>query len=176
MKTTKKIIVTLLGTAALVACQPKQGNTGKENSGDVDQSPMAVLVDTPKITVPPDSLKLDKFYKKYMNVNGIHVCSSWRVPDSCFYAAAISIKGMTDALSKDVMKAMTDRKTRIGIMIETSKQHEVRLYIILCAAIFFHRRIYLFKKVLSHTIVCHQHFLCFRTLGNTQFVIHCRNL
>jgi len=116
MKTTKKIIVTLLGTAALVACQPKQGNTGKENSGDVDQSPMAVLVDTPKITVPPDSLKLDKFYKKYMNVNGIHVCSSWRVPDSCFYAAAISIKGMTDALSKDVMKAMTDRKTRIGIM------------------------------------------------------------
>jgi len=77
---------------------------------------MAQLVDTPKITAPPDSLKLDPFYKKYMNVNGIHVCSSWRVPDSCFYAAYVSIKGETDALPKEVLETLKHYKTRIGIM------------------------------------------------------------
>ena len=73
MEKTTKIIIALLGTAALVACQPKQGNAGKENAGDVDQAPMAVLVDTPKITTPPDSLKLDKFYKKYMKLSRSHI-------------------------------------------------------------------------------------------------------
>jgi alpha-glucosidase len=78
--------------------------------------PVAQLIDTPLITTPPDSLRLDPFYKKYMNVNGIHVISSWRVPDSCFYAAYISIKALTDVLPKDVIESLTSRNTRIGIM------------------------------------------------------------
>ncbi len=92
---------------------------GSKNGGD---EPVAfygeyeTLVDTPLITAPPAELGLDSFYKKYMNVNGIHVCSSWRVPDSCFYAAYITIKGLTEALGDDVLKALTDRNTRVGIM------------------------------------------------------------
>lgn len=74
------------------------------------------LTDTPLISAPPDSLGLDPFYKKYMNVNGIHVISSWRVPDSCFYAAYVSIKGLTDMLPPQVMQSLTSRNTRIGIM------------------------------------------------------------
>ncbi|HLW09416.1 MAG TPA: hypothetical protein VKX35_03390, partial [Fermentimonas sp.] len=63
-----------------------------------------VLVDTLEITVPPAYLELDPFYKKYMNVNGIHVISSWRVPDSCFYAAYITVKALTDMLPAEVME------------------------------------------------------------------------
>lgn len=69
-----------------------------------------------KITTPPDSLKLDKFYKKYLLVNGIPLISSWRVPDSCYYAAEITVKGMTDALPPEVMKSLIDHGVRIGIM------------------------------------------------------------
>ena len=72
--------------------------------------------ETPSITAPPTALKLDPFYKKYMNVNGIHVVSSWRVPDSCFYAAYVSIKALTDVLPKKVLESLTSRNTRIGIM------------------------------------------------------------
>ncbi|SFS86916.1 hypothetical protein SAMN05216365_12441 [Porphyromonadaceae bacterium NLAE-zl-C104] len=74
------------------------------------------LVDTPEITVPPAALNLDPFYKKYMNVNGIHVVSSWRVPDSCFYAAYVTVKALTDMLPGEVLESMTNRDTRIGIM------------------------------------------------------------
>ncbi|MDD2245379.1 MAG: hypothetical protein PHR13_12325 [Dysgonamonadaceae bacterium] len=81
-----------------------------------ERAATTVLVDTPEITVPPAHLELDPFYKKYMNVNGIHVVSSWRVPDSCFYAAYITVKALTDMLPADVMESMTSRNTRIGIM------------------------------------------------------------
>ena len=72
--------------------------------------------EVPEITVPPAYLELDPFYKKYMNVNGIHVISSWRVPDSCFYAAYITVKALTDMLSPEIMESMTSRDTRIAIM------------------------------------------------------------
>ena len=51
-----------------------------------------------------------------MNVNGIHVVSSWRVPDSCFYAAYVCLDALTKALPADVMESLTSRNTRIGIM------------------------------------------------------------
>ena len=116
MKTSKSILTAMLLTAALAGCQQPVKTDQSESVQAVEEIPMAMLVDTPTITAPPAELKLDPFYKKYMNVNGIHVVSSWRVPDSCFYAAYISIKAMTDALPAEVMKSLTDRNTRIGIM------------------------------------------------------------
>ena len=71
----------------VVACQVKEDRIPVTDNAI---PPLAQLVDTPEITMPPARLKLDPFYKKYMNVNGIHVISSWRVPDSCFYAASIT--------------------------------------------------------------------------------------
>lgn len=116
MKPTKHVITTMIGLGFLMSCQ---FNSQKENSCDAvltEEFPVAALIDTPQITTPPEVLKLDPFYKKYMNVNGIHVVSSWRVPDSCFYAAFVSIKALTDVLPADVMKSLTDHNTRIGIM------------------------------------------------------------
>ena len=69
-----------------------------------------------KITTPPDSLGLDKFYKKYSNVNGIAIMSSWRVPDSAFVQACRIIDFMTKDLPEDVLNQMVKMKARLGIM------------------------------------------------------------
>lgn len=76
----------------------------------------AQSTDEVRITPPPAELGLDPFYKKYMNVNGIHVASSWRVPDSCYQALYITLKGLTDVLPEEVMKSLIDHHTRVGIM------------------------------------------------------------
>ena len=100
MKTSRLFISALIGMAALTGCQPavKTNNVCNDTCtcpATTEEVPVALLTDTPVITAPPAELKLDPFYKKYMNVNGIHVVSSWRVPDSCFYAAYISIKAVS---------------------------------------------------------------------------------
>lgn len=69
-----------------------------------------------KITTPPDSLHLSSFYTKYLNVNGIHIISSHKVPDSALYAAGRTIEAMTRMLPPKVLKAMTSINTRIGVM------------------------------------------------------------
>lgn len=68
------------------------------------------------VTTPPDSLNLDPFYKKYVNVNGIHLMSSWRVPDSCFVAAFNTLWAMTSMLPENVMDALRKVNTRVAIM------------------------------------------------------------
>lgn len=79
-------------------------------------SPAAQEFEKVTITAPPAELGLDPFYKKYMNVNGIHVASSWRVPDSCFQALYITLKGLTDVLPGEVMESLLKHGTRVGVM------------------------------------------------------------
>jgi alpha-glucosidase len=69
-----------------------------------------------QITAPPDSLGLDPFYKKYSNVNGISIMSSWRVPDSAFVQACRIIDFMTKDLPGKVLEQMVRMKARLGIM------------------------------------------------------------
>lgn len=109
----KKITGIICLIALLVACDGKEDRNPESMEGF---PPLVQLVDTPEITVPPAHLKLDPFYEKYMNVNGIHVISSWRVPDSCYHAAYITVKALTEMLPTDVLESMTSRDTRIGIM------------------------------------------------------------
>lgn len=118
MKRIHLIIPCLLALLVTFSCQHPAQTGGACSGKDMptEETVMAVLINTPQITTPPTRLKLDPFYKKYMNVNGIHVVSSWRVPDSCFYAAYLSIKALTDVLPKEVLESMTSRDTRIGIM------------------------------------------------------------
>ena len=68
------------------------------------------------ITKPPAELGLDPFYKKYVNVNGIHIISSWRVPDSAIQAACRTIDFMTMGLPEDVLASMVKHGTKLGIM------------------------------------------------------------
>ena len=70
----------------------------------------------PGITAPPLELKLNPFYKKYLNANGIHIIASWRVPDSAMYAAHRTLTALTGYLPAGVLKAMTDIGTRVGVM------------------------------------------------------------
>ena len=70
----------------------------------------------PGITAPPLELKLNPFYKKYLNANGIHIIASWRVPDSAMYAAHRTLTALTGYLPAGVLMAMTDIGTRVGVM------------------------------------------------------------
>ncbi len=69
-----------------------------------------------KITSPPQELELDSFYKKYLNVNGIHIISSFRVPDSAIVKACEIIDFMTSGLPEEVLAQMVNVNTRVGIM------------------------------------------------------------
>lgn len=68
------------------------------------------------ITTPPDSLGLDPWYKKYVDVNGIPLCSSWRCPDSALVAGYNTLYAMTSMLSPEVMQAMRKAGTRVTMM------------------------------------------------------------
>lgn len=65
---------------------------------------------------PPKGLNLDDFYQKHVNVNGIHIISSHRVPDSAIYVACGIIEFMTTGLPKEVLEQMQKENTRVGIM------------------------------------------------------------
>ncbi len=110
----KKTIFLLICLAALqMSCSNQQNNKQEQPEQLTPQEQPAELAE---ITTPPTELNLDTFYSKYMNVNGIHVVSSWRVPDSCFHAAFVTVNALTGMLPPEVLASMTERDTRIGIM------------------------------------------------------------
>ena len=69
-----------------------------------------------KIEKPPKCLELDGFYQKHVNVNGIHIISSYSVPDSAIFVACRIIEFMTDGLPTDVLQQMQKVNTRVGVM------------------------------------------------------------
>jgi hypothetical protein len=71
-----------------------------------------------EITVPPAILKLDTFYKKYLDVSGIPIISSAKVPDEALYAVQNMVEKMISQRS-DVLAKMIENKIRIGIMAKT---------------------------------------------------------
>jgi alpha-glucosidase len=78
--------------------------------------PATAQTGQPPVTAPPAALGLHPFYKKYLNVNGIHLVSSHRVPDSALYAARRTLDAMTRMLPPEVLAAMTAINTRVGVM------------------------------------------------------------
>ena len=104
------MMIFALCTVAIVACKKKEFATFEAIEEDSKDIPACI------VTTPPDSLKLNAFYKKYVDVNGIPLISSWRVPDSCFVAAHRTLYAMTSMLPKEVLAAMVKTKTRVAIM------------------------------------------------------------
>ncbi len=100
-------IMAFCALALLTACKDNGGNAPKEETLEVPQC---------VVTAPPDSLNLDKFYKKYVDVNGLPLISSWRVPDSAFVAAHRTLYAMTSMLDPQVLQAMKKAGARIAIM------------------------------------------------------------
>lgn len=70
----------------------------------------------PVISSPPASLKLNKFYKKYLTANGIAITSSWRVPDSALVQAWKIVRFMTAGLPPEILDAMVKVNTRVTVM------------------------------------------------------------
>ena len=91
----------------LTACQEKPTTEVVEEKLEIPEC---------VVTSPPDSLHLDKFYSKYVDVNGLPLISSWRVPDSAFTAAHRTLYAMTSMLAPEVLQAMKKADARIAIM------------------------------------------------------------
>lgn len=80
------------------------------------RKPEALVIPDFSITAPPKELGLPDFYKKYTEVNGIPLISSWRVPDSCFVAAHRTLYAMTSYLKPEILQTMIDNGARVAIM------------------------------------------------------------
>ena len=105
----KHLILFVMSFFLLFSCQERQKTAAVAGEETLDIPPCVV-------TSPSDSLKLDKFYKKYVDVNGIPLISSWRVPDSCFTAAHRTLYAMTSMLDKKILQAMWRANARVAIM------------------------------------------------------------
>jgi hypothetical protein len=68
------------------------------------------------ITAPPSSLKLDPFYRKYVDANGFPVVSSRKVPDEALMKARDIIIFMTNVLPDSVVAVMRNTGVRIAVM------------------------------------------------------------
>jgi len=67
------------------------------------------------ITLPPDSLDLDSFYRKYVSAGGIPVIASGRVPDAALLVARDIVDHML--LNRpDIRSDMVDHGQRVGVM------------------------------------------------------------
>jgi len=77
---------------------------------------LAAIGKVPIVTIPPASMHLDHFYKKYLDANGIAITASWRVPDSAMVQAWKIITFMTGDLPKNVLDAMVKVHTRVTVM------------------------------------------------------------
>ena len=106
----KRIYFILTTMLLFLACQSNQKETEKMVEEEVLNIPKCV------VTTPPDSLGLNPFYKKYVDVNGLPLISSWRVPDSAFVAAHRTLYAMTSMLPEAVLDSMVARGTRVAIM------------------------------------------------------------
>ena len=105
----KRLAIIVMGALLFASCQ----NAGQQGVAVEEET-----LDIPEciVTTPPDSLHYDEFYKKYVDVNGIPLISSWRVPDSAFVAAHRTLYAMTSMLPEAVLDSMVARGTRVAIM------------------------------------------------------------
>ena len=104
-----RIMKTLLFAAVIAAFAACQKPAEQKEVETLDIPPC-------QVTAPPDSLHLDKFYTKYVDVNGLPLISSWRVPDSAFTAAHRTLYAMTKMLHPDILYAMQKAGARVAIM------------------------------------------------------------
>ena len=105
----RKLLLTIVALATLVACQQSK-LVAKAEQEEKLEVPECV------ITSVPDSLGFDKFYTKYVDVNGIPLISSWRVPDSAIVAAHRTLYAMTSMLKPEIVQAMKKANARVAIM------------------------------------------------------------
>lgn len=110
MKTKLFTFAAVAAVLMTLSCKNAEKQTVAENKGDTLNIPECV------VTTPPDSLHLDPFYAKYVDVNGLPLISSWRVPDSAFVAAHRTLYAMTCMLDSQILDTMIKSNARVAIM------------------------------------------------------------
>ncbi|UKK54037.1 hypothetical protein [Prevotella sp. E2-28] len=106
----KHFLILITGILFFTACHNSQETAEQVAEEDTLYIPECI------VTTPPDSLNFDPFYQKYVDVNGLPLISSWRVPDSAFVAAHRTLYAMTSMLPEAVLDSMVARGTRVAIM------------------------------------------------------------
>ena len=103
----RKLIILLLAATVVAGCK---------NASKPEAEEEVLTVSECVVTAVPDSLGYDKFYTKYVDVNGLPLVSSWRVPDSAFVAAHRTLYAMTSMLRPEILEAMKKSNARVAIM------------------------------------------------------------
>lgn len=112
----RHLLPLLLVGAALTGLIASCSNPHPIDSPASDEECDTLIIPPCVVSSPPDSLHLDPFYKKYVDVNGIPLISSWRVPDSCFVAAHRTLYAMTKLLPPAVLDTMVATGAKVAIM------------------------------------------------------------
>ena len=109
MKNYFYISVTIIFVWTITSCTPPSqgGAVGESETLEIPECIVSSV---------PDSLGLDSFYVKYVDVNGLPLVSSWRVPDSAFVAAHRTLYAMTCMLDTAILNAMIRSNARVAIM------------------------------------------------------------
>ena len=86
--------------------------------------PLVTDYEKATISKPPDSLKLDSFYKKYTNANGIPIVSSERVPDAALLIARDIVNFML-MKRPDIRRELIHRGSRVMVMAENEMEMDL---------------------------------------------------
>ncbi|MFD3002968.1 hypothetical protein ACFS7Z_21565 [Pontibacter toksunensis] len=76
------------------------------------------------VTAPPDSLKLDPFYRKYTDAFGIPITSSEKVPNTALLMARDIVNYML-MKRMDIREALIERGARVLVMAETEMETDL---------------------------------------------------
>ena len=79
------------------------------------------------VGVPPASLGVDPFYRKYVDADGIPVVASDKVPDAALLVARDIVNSMLAARS-DIRKALIARQWRTGVIAEVEMTMDIPEY------------------------------------------------
>lgn len=123
----KQFIISTMLAVFVASCSDNK-DANKQNKANVRDTLSSTNNETIRqITVVPKELQLDSFYKKYLDVVGIPIIGSDKVPDLAFYSVADKVTEMM-YLRKDVLKKMVDHNIRICIMAKTEVTTDIPEY------------------------------------------------
>ena len=98
---------------------PDTDNNTTTTAPDTDNNTTTTSPDTVGITVPPAELGFDPFYEKYLDLEGLPIISSARVPDEVLLQARRLISEMLTN-RRDVLSTLAANSVRVAIMAESS--------------------------------------------------------
>ena len=76
------------------------------------------------VSGPPLSLKVDSFYKKYTDANGIPVISSEKTPNAALLMARDIVNYML-MIRMDIRKELINRQSRVLVMAESEMEMDL---------------------------------------------------